>query len=886
MKILQPNRASLLYRPYKFKRQNYLSITVALLVDYRDGWVLGTHQELWALFNEEASSNFKAEALDLGITKRYPELLVSGYAFSEYAKNNQTVVSVKANNVHKKLFISGDRYWDGNQISTPEPFDKIPLSWEFAYGGESFADNSMGIGHYASAKRGFNSKGLQRLPNIEDPERRITDKKKEYQAVSFSPIFIDNIERNRLMGTYDEEWRKFDAPGFANDIDWRYFNQAPAGQALSSLEIGDKFVFTNLHPEKKELVTELAPMVVKSLLKKLGSDELLEVSLNPTTYWAFPHLEKSIVLYQGDVPISGEDPVDDFSFLAAMVEHSARPRSLDYYAENIKLPHESKEIDLFDDKYLVDPEFISNKSFELYSPKDMLRKQLARLVEGAEDLEQQLKRELPAHDSVEFKEAMSSIHARKEKLQVRLDSLKDNMTVAELNAAATMEHPEIPRSFSEARQMMRQEVYSNWREKTENDNPKRRKIVFPVDSEIEISIAESFKALVLHDMQLEESQRLDLGVAEVEEMYGEFNEADNAIKAPKTFSQPSYMQQYAFGEGLSFNLNSLIQLDNNITLSNQYDEFYLKDEHLDNKKLSAVRAANLYLNKAHFEKIDFSKAALVRCRIDNVVFEDCDFTEAVLDLTRFVNCHFINCIFKKTELNKTVFTQCFFKACDLTELPHVVLGVYETTFNGCKLHELALTRLRFSGIEFKDCRFLRVIFLNCVGHTLAFKTCQIESLSIAGKGRVETFGIYEGSFCKMLHLGSENVFGTIHIANSDVPQSSMRDIRAQLYISKSNLSGSDFSRSQIASSKFEGSDFSYSIFAKTQLTEGVFKHNDFKYVQARSAVLDGSLFERISFYSADLALVETDDNNVFEQCFFEGTNLYPQQQALKDNAKY
>lgn len=569
MKIIQPNRSSLLYRPYKYRRQNYLSITVALLVDYREGWILGTNQELWALFNEEASLNFKAEALDLGITKRYPELLVSGYAFSEYAKNNQMLVSVKANNIYKKLFVSGDRYWDGAQISKPESFDKIPLSWEFAYGGESFVGNLMGIGHFASAERGFNSKGLQRLPNIEDPDNRIVDKKKEYEAVSFSPIAIDNMERNKLMGTYDDEWRKFDAPGFANNIDWRYFNQAPSGQILDSLNIGDKLVFTNLHPEKKELITELPPMVVKSLLKKRDTGELLEVTLNPTTYWAFPHLEKSIVLYQGDVPISGEDPVDDFAFLAAAVEHSERPRNVAYYFENIKLPDVSRESDLFDDKYLVDPEFISDKSFELYSPKDMLKKKLMRLIEGVDELEAQLKNELPAHDSNEFKEAMFGIYRRKEKLQTRLESLKDNMTVAEIDEAAKLDEPEMPSTFSEARQKMRQETYGDWDDNLASNGPRRRKIVFPEMTEIEISMAESFKALIVYDMQLKESERLELGVAEVEEMYGKFIEVDSALKTPKTFSRPSYMHQFAFEESVSFHLNSLTELSNNITFSNQ-----------------------------------------------------------------------------------------------------------------------------------------------------------------------------------------------------------------------------------------------------------------------------------------------------------------------------
>lgn len=889
MKILKPSRSTLIYRPYKYKRQNYLSITVALLVDYKEGWVLETEQNLWTLFKDESMTNFKAEVLDLGVTKRHSELILSAYAFSEHAdENNQTIVAVKANNIYKKLFVSGDRYWDGDQISKPKAFDKIPLSREFAYGGENFTGNSIGIGHHKSKERGFNGLGQQRLPNVEDPECRVTDKKKEYEAVTFSSIAIDNIERNALMGTYDEEWRKFDAPGFANDVDWRYFNQAPRGQVFNTLNIGDQIVFTHMHPEKKELKTEVPPIVVKTILQKLDSDEFLETTLNLTTYWAYPHLEKSILVYQADIPISGEDPVDDFGLLAVAVEHSERVHGLEYYLKNIKILDSSKDMQAFDDKYLMDPAFISFQSFEIYSPKDMLKKQLSRLVEGAETLERQLKSELAFQNTEEFKAAIDEVQSKKLKLKAKLDALKDTMTLEEIQALEDVEGTEDTEinSFKEARAKMRAETYSNPKVIEVGNKSKRIKVVFPEQDEMSLSIADGFKNLVLLDSQAPEPDQLGLDRLSVEMMLTKFNEADELILDQKQMIFPSFMQEFTLNESSSFKLNTLTQLNNNIELSNQYDAFYLNNEHLEDKKLNGVRAASLYVDKAVLKKIDFSKSAFVRCHFNQVVFQDCDFTQTFLNFTHFVNCRFVNCTFKKTNLTKTVFNKCYFDDCDLTELNHTKLGIYETIFNSCHVHELSFTRLRFADLQFKNCRLIRVIFLDCLGNKLDFRTCKTESLTIAGKGRVSELGIYEASVFEMFHLGSEVSLDTLFIEDSNAQQSSIREIKCSLHIRNSNLSGSDFSRSLIALSKFENTDFTNCIFTKTQLTDGIFKKNDFKYAKARAAIFNGSFFEKTSFYLADLALVETDEHNVFDQCFFEGANVYPQNESSKDYAPY
>ncbi len=101
------------------------------------------------------------------------EVLVFG---DYYAPQGQPITAghaqVQVGPINKSLSIVGNRYW-GNMLgpTAPEPFIKMPINYQHAFGGSEYKPNPVGKGMDK-----IDVFGEQRLPmpNIEDPKHIIT----------------------------------------------------------------------------------------------------------------------------------------------------------------------------------------------------------------------------------------------------------------------------------------------------------------------------------------------------------------------------------------------------------------------------------------------------------------------------------------------------------------------------------------------------------------------------------------------------------------------------------------------------------------------------------------------------------------------------------------
>lgn len=94
------------------------------------------------------------------------------------------------NAFHRRAVVFGDRRWERPsgrglpRISEPEPFDRIPLTYERAFGGPDHPENPVG--------RGFNllipPGGSAPLPNLEDPDHPIRNLASAPQPACFAPL--------------------------------------------------------------------------------------------------------------------------------------------------------------------------------------------------------------------------------------------------------------------------------------------------------------------------------------------------------------------------------------------------------------------------------------------------------------------------------------------------------------------------------------------------------------------------------------------------------------------------------------------------------------------------------------------------------------------------
>lgn len=181
---------------------------------------------------------------DLTLSKPGTDVLLVGHAFAPQKGAKQGLVTMKVADLEKRVAVFGRRTWVGGfspRISEPEPFEKVPLKFELAFGGvdpepqdELKPDfeprNPVGKGLVPrNSKRGTAD---TELPQLEDPEQLIRSPKDRPVPACFAAICPHWEPRKSWAGTYDEAWMANRAPYLPTDLDPRFFLCAPANQVV------------------------------------------------------------------------------------------------------------------------------------------------------------------------------------------------------------------------------------------------------------------------------------------------------------------------------------------------------------------------------------------------------------------------------------------------------------------------------------------------------------------------------------------------------------------------------------------------------------------------------------------------------------------------------
>jgi hypothetical protein len=167
------------------------------------------------------------------------DVALVGHVHAEAEECLEMEVSLSVGPVSKRLRIVGDRKWRrrlGLSLRTQtEPFEKMPLVYERAYGGEDKSSlkekkhgfesrNPVGRG-YAVSRRSKQVHGLA-LPNIEDASRVLRRPGHRPPPAGFGFIAPSWQPRLELAGTYDESWQRDRCPLLPLDFDERFFSAA------------------------------------------------------------------------------------------------------------------------------------------------------------------------------------------------------------------------------------------------------------------------------------------------------------------------------------------------------------------------------------------------------------------------------------------------------------------------------------------------------------------------------------------------------------------------------------------------------------------------------------------------------------------------------------
>ncbi len=204
---------------------------------------------------EPGRSSIKYEA-DLVLTKASTDILVVGHAHAPAGQRVREMdVAFRVGPVQKVLRVFGDRRWGTLGPSEPEPFERMPLVYERAFGGvdklgphpdrDFYWPNPVGTGYASEASRAH----AQPLPNVEYPDRRVSSWDDRPEPAGFGVIACHWQPRVGFAGTYDDHWMKTRQPLLAEDLDDRYFQAAPADQqAPTFLRGGEPVACQGLGP--------------------------------------------------------------------------------------------------------------------------------------------------------------------------------------------------------------------------------------------------------------------------------------------------------------------------------------------------------------------------------------------------------------------------------------------------------------------------------------------------------------------------------------------------------------------------------------------------------------------------------------------------------------
>jgi hypothetical protein len=210
---------------------------------------------------EPGQSSLKYDA-DLALAKLTTDIILHGHAHAPRGRLTTSVdVTLKVGRLTKTLRVFGPRFWRkgyfGLKKSRPEPFDKMPIVYEHAFGGaDQRSDdprkhgwewrNPVGVG-FAMKKDHLSD---QRLPNVEYPNELISHWKMRPSPAGFGPIACSWSPRVEQAGSFDESWENERKPLPPLDFGERYYQCAPLDQQPPGfLNGGEPVELHNMTPE-------------------------------------------------------------------------------------------------------------------------------------------------------------------------------------------------------------------------------------------------------------------------------------------------------------------------------------------------------------------------------------------------------------------------------------------------------------------------------------------------------------------------------------------------------------------------------------------------------------------------------------------------------------
>lgn len=233
------------------------------------------------------------------------------------------------NAFERNITVHGDRRWSvsGNvsAASPPEPFLRMALGWERAFGGKGHDANPVGVGMPDRLR-----KSPAPLPNLEDPARRMRTPKQAPPPVAIAPMPLawSASPPDRARGG---RW-----PLFPEDLDWTRFQCAPVEQRLAYLRGDEPFAFDGMHRAHPALEGSLPGVRARAFAA--SGERFDEIPLHlDTVVFTLEELRVDLV-FRGALPVADERNPAAVSLHVVTEPVTAPPMTLDEARAKLRRP--------------------------------------------------------------------------------------------------------------------------------------------------------------------------------------------------------------------------------------------------------------------------------------------------------------------------------------------------------------------------------------------------------------------------------------------------------------------------------------------------------------------------------------------------------------------
>lgn len=226
------------------------------VVPAEEPWPIATADDF---FLGDVTGSVRVEA-ESYVYKPRADVLVVGSAHAPAGHTSTALnVALRVGAHEWALRVTGDRRWVFPTramlipiASDPEPFERMPLTWERAFGGMDHragtrsAENPVGRGLIASKTRESVDGTL--LPNVENPRAPVSTWDDAPAPAGFAPVRKDWMPRSLLSGrVLDPLHPVF---GLPDDFDHAWYNGAPPALQVPFLRGDEAVEMQHLTPDR------------------------------------------------------------------------------------------------------------------------------------------------------------------------------------------------------------------------------------------------------------------------------------------------------------------------------------------------------------------------------------------------------------------------------------------------------------------------------------------------------------------------------------------------------------------------------------------------------------------------------------------------------------